>query len=120
MTLWIAVTSFAILAVAGFVIDGGAKIRAGSGQTSWPVRRPGPPATPPDRTTPPVPRPPPPLHAGSSVAPGSAARWPSSAPDGSGSTCKPAAVGPMSGITYTVTRDATAQLLIGVTTGEAP
>ena len=120
VTLWFPVTSLAILAVAGFVIDGGAKIRAGERAdiVAGEAARAASYATGPD-------------NAARTAAAATAARGILSRSGLSGAVAvigpgrirvdvQASAVGPMSGITYTVTRDATAQLLIGVTTGEAP
>jgi len=120
VTLWVAVTCAAILMVAAFVIDGGAKIRAGERAdiVAGEAARAASYATGPDsaaRTA-----------AAAAAARGILAR---SGLTGAVAVTAPgrihvdvqaSATGPISGITYTVTRNATAQLLLGVGTGHAP
>jgi Flp pilus assembly protein TadG len=120
VTLWVAVVCSTLLAVAAFVIDGGAKIRAGerADLVAGEAARAASYATGPD-------------NAARTAAAASAARAVLTRSGLSGGVTvvapgrirvdvQASAVGPMSGMTYSVARDATAQLLIGVTTGEAP
>jgi len=120
VTLWVAVTCAALLMVAAFVIDGGAKIRAGERAdiVAGEAARAASYATGPDsaaRTA-----------AAAAAARGILAR---SGLTGAVAVTAPgrihvdvqaSATGPISGITYNVTRNATAQLLLGVGTGDAP
>lgn len=120
VTLWVAVTCAAILMVAAFVIDGGAKIRAGERAdiVAGEAARAASYATGPD-------------SAARSAAAAAAARGilarsgltgavAVTAPGRIHVDVQASATGPISGITYTVTRNATAQLLLGVGTGDAP
>lgn len=120
VTLWVAVTCAAILMVAAFVIDGGAKIRAGERAdiVAGEAARAASYATGPD-------------GAARTAAAAVAARGVLSRSGLTGAVAVTApgrihvdvqasATGPISGITYTVTRNATAQLLLGVGTGDAP
>jgi len=119
VTLWVAVTCAAILMVAAFVIDGGAKIRAGERAdiVAGEAARAASYATGPDSAR---------TAAAAAAARGILAR---SGLTGAVAVTAPgrihvdvqaSATGPISGITYTVTRNATAQLLLGVGTGHAP
>jgi len=120
VTLWVAVTCAAILMVAAFVIDGGAKIMAGERAdiVAGEAARAASYATGPD-------------SAARSAAAAAAARGilarsrltgavAVTAPGRIHVDVQASATGPISGITYTVTRNATAQLLLGVRTGDAP
>ena len=120
ITLWVAVTFAAILLVAGLVADGGARIRAGERAdiVAGEAARAGSYANGADafsRTA-----------AATAAARGILSR---SGLAGSVAIISPgritvvasaSATGPISGMTYTVSRSATAQLLLGVGTGETP
>jgi hypothetical protein len=120
ITLWVAVTFAAILAVAGLVADGGAKIQAGEradivvGEAARAASY----ASGPDQVA-------------RTAAAAAAARGIISRAGMAGSvavtspgridvTVQASATGPISGMTYTVSRSSTAQLLLGVRTGGTP
>ena len=120
MTLWVAVTFAAILAVAALVADGGARIRAGERAdiVAGEAARAASYASGPDDNS-------------RTAAAAAAARGIISRAGMAGSvavaspgritvTVQASAAGPISGLTYTVTRNATAQLLLGVRTGGTP
>ncbi len=120
ITLWVAVTFAAILAVAGLVADGGAKIRAGERAdiVAGEAARAASYASGPDQVA-------------RTAAAAAAARGIISRAGMAGSvavtspgridvTVQASATGPISGITYTVSRSSTAQLLLGVRTGGIP
>jgi len=120
ITLWVAVTFAAILAVAALVADGGARIRAGERAdiVAGEAARAASYATGPDAVTR--------TAAASTAARGILSR---SGLTGTVAVVRPGKVdiavqasanGPITGYTYTVTRNATAQLLLGVGTGGAP
>lgn len=120
ITLWVAVTFAAILAVVGLVADGGAKIRAGERAdiVAGEAARAASYASGPDQ----VAR----TAAAATAARGIISR---SGPAGSVAVTSPgrinvtvqaSATGPISGLTYTVSRSSTAQLLLGVGTGGTP
>lgn len=120
ITLWVAVTFVAILAVAGLVADGGAKIRAGERAdiVAGEAARAASYASGPDDTSR--------VAAAAAAARGILSR---SGMAGSVAVASPgrinvsvhaSATGPISGLTYTVTRSATAQLLLGVRSGGTP
>lgn len=118
--MWVAATFMAIIAVVGLVVDGGAKIRAGeradlvAGEASRAASY----ANGPDNIT----------RTSAAVA---AARnvLTQSGLTGSVTVTGPGrvdiavqanATGPISGATYTVTRSAETQILLGVRTGDTP
>jgi len=120
ITLWVAVTFAAILAVAGLVADGGAKIRAGERAdiVAGEAARAASYASGPDQVA-------------RTAAAGAAARGIISRARMAGSvavtspgridvTVQASTTGPISGLTYTVSRSSTAQLLLGVGTGGTP
>lgn len=120
ITVWVAATFMAIIAVAGLVVDGGAKIRAGerADLVAGEAARAASYATGPDNT----PR---------TSAAAAAARTVLSRSGLTGNVTvtgpgridiavQATATGPISGATYTVTRSAEAQLLLGVRTGDTP
>lgn len=120
ITLWVAVTFAAILAVAALVADGGARIRAGERAdiVAGEAARAASYASGPDENS-------------RTAAAAAAARGIISRAGMAGSvavaspgrievTVHASAAGPISGLTYTVTRHATAQLVLGVRTGGTP
>lgn len=120
ITLWVAVTFAAILAVAALVADGGARIRAGERAdiVAGEAARAASYAAGPDAVT-------------RTAAAAAAARTILSQSGVTGTVAvigpgrvdiavQASADGPISGYTYTVTRNATAQLLLGVGTGGPP
>lgn len=120
VTLWVAATFLAVLAVVALVADGGAKIRAGERAdiVAGEAARAASYASGPDQQS-------------RTVAAVSAARTVLSRSGVTGSvsvgspgrvdiTAQATATGPISGYSYTVTRSATAQLLLGVRTGGTP
>jgi hypothetical protein len=120
ITLWVAVTFAAILAVAGLVADGGARIRAGERAdiVAGEAARAASYASGPDDNS-------------RTAAAAAAARGIISRAGMAGSvavaapgridvTVQASATGPISGLSYTVSRNATAQLLLGVRTGGTP
>ncbi len=120
ITLWVAVTFAAVLAVAALVADGGARIRAGERAdiVAGEAARAASYAAGPDAVTR--------TAAASTAARGILSR---SGLTGTVAVVGPGKVniavqasanGPITGYTYTVTRNATAQLLLGVGTGGAP
>ena len=120
ITLWVAATFTAILAVAGLVVDGGAKIRAGerADQVAGEAVRAASFANGPDNITR--------TAAAAGAARGILTR---SGLTGNVSVAGPGqvniavqagAAGPISGYTYTVTRNAQAQILLGLRTGDTP
>jgi uncharacterized protein (UPF0261 family) len=120
VSLWVAATFVAVLAVVALVADGGAKIRAGERAdiaAAEAARAAGYASGGDDRTR--------------TNAAVTAARTILSRSDVAGSvtligpgridvTAQASAAGPISGYTYTVSRTATAQLLLGVRTGGTP
>jgi len=121
ITLWVAVTFAAILAVAALVADGGARIRAGERAdiVAGEAARAASYASGPDD------------NSRTAAAAAAAARGIISRAGMAGSvavagpgridvTVQANATGPISGLTYTVSRNATAQLLLGVRTGGTP
>ena len=120
ISLWVAVTFMAILAVAGLVIDGGAKIRAAerADQVAVEAARAASFANGPDNITR--------TAAAAAAARGILTR---SGLTGNVTVAGPgqvdiavqaSAAGPISGHTYTVTRNAQAQILLGLRTGDTP
>ncbi len=120
ITLWVAVTFAAILAVAALVADGGARIRAGERAdiVAGEAARAASYASGPDQVA-------------RTAAAAAAARGIISRAGMAGSvavtspgrinvTVQASATGPISGLSYTVSRNATAQLLLGVGTGGTP
>ena len=120
ITLWVAVTFVAILAVAALVADGGARIRAGERAdiVAGEAARAASYVSGPDETS-------------RTAAAAAAARQILSRTGMAGSvalsspgritvTVQASATGPVSGLTYTVSRSATAQLLLGVRSGATP
>ena len=120
ITLWVAATFMAVLAVAGLVIDGGAKIRAGerADEVASEAVRAASFANGPDNITR--------TAAAATAARGILTR---SGLTGNVTVAGPGQVdiavqastaGPISGYTYTVTRNAQAQILLGLRTGDTP
>lgn len=120
ISLWVAATFMAVFAVAGLVVDGGAKIRAGerADQVAGEAVRAASFANGPDNITR--------TAAAAAAARGVLTR---SGLTGNISVAGPGqvdiavqagATGPISGYTYTVTRSAQAQILLGLRTGESP
>ena len=120
ISLWVAATFMAVLAVAGLVVDGGAKIRAGerADQVAGEAVRAASFANGPDSITR--------TAAAAAAARGILAR---SGLTGNVFVAGPGQVdiavqasasGPISGYTYTVTRNAQAQILLGLRTGDTP
>ncbi len=120
IALWVAATFMAIVAVAGLVVDGGAKIRAGerADQVAGEAVRAASFANGPDNVT-------------RTAAAAAAARsiLTRSGLSGNVTVTGPGqvaiavqanATGPISGHTYTVTRNAQAQILLGLRTGGTP
>ena len=120
ITLWVAATVMAVIAVAGLVVDGGARIRAGERAdiVAGEAARAASFANGPDATT-------------RTAAAATAARGILSRSDVTGNVTvtgpgqvaiavQASATGPISGYTYTVTRNAQAQILLGVRTGDTP
>lgn len=120
VTLWVAVTMAGILAVAGLVADGSAKIRAGERAdiVAGEAARAASYASGPDQQS-------------RTAAAAAAARAILSRSGLAGSvvvdapgrievTAQASATGPISGLTYTVSRSATAQLLLGLGTADTP
>ena len=120
ISLWVAATFMAVLAVAGLVVDGGAKIRAGerADQVAGEAVRAASFANGPDNITR--------TAAAAAAARGILTR---SGLTGNVRVAGPGQVdiavqasasGPISGYTYTVTRNAQAQILLGLRTGDTP
>ena len=120
ISLWVAATFMAVLAVAGLVVDGGAKIRAGerADQGAGEAVRAASFANGPDNITR--------TAAAAAAARGILTR---SGLTGDVRVAGPGQVdiavqasasGPISGYTYTVTRNAQAQILLGLRTGDTP
>ena len=120
ITLWVAATFMAVIAVAGLVVDGGARIRAGERAdiVAGEAARAASFANGPDAMTR--------TAAAAAAARGILSR---SAVTGNVTVTGPgqvaiavqaSATGPISGYTYTVTRNAQAQILLGVRTGDTP
>ena len=120
ISLWVAATFMAVFAVAGLVVDGGAKIRAGerADQVAGEAVRAASFANGPDNITR--------TSAAAAAARGILTR---SGLTGNVTVAGPGrvdiavqagATGPISGYTYTVTRSAQAQILLGLRTGESP
>lgn len=120
ITLWVAATVLAVLAVAGLVVDGGAKIRAGERAdiVAGEAARAASFANGPDSVT-------------RTAAAATAARSILTrsglsgnvtvvGPGQVGIAVQASATGPISGYTYTVTRNAQAQVLLGLRTGGTP
>ncbi len=120
ITLWVAATVLTILAVAGLVVDGGAKIRAGerADVVAGEAARAASFADGPDSVT-------------RTAAAATAARSILTrsglsgnvtvvGPGQVGIAVQASATGPISGYTYTVTRNAQAQVLLGLRTGGTP
>ncbi len=120
ITLWVAVTFAAILAVAALVADGGARIRAGERAdiAAGEAARAASYASGPDDNS----------RAAAAAAAargiisraGMAGSVAVAAPGRIDVTVQASATGPISGLSYTVSRNATAQLLLGVRTGGTP
>ena len=120
ITLWVAATFMAIIAVAGLVVDGGARIRAGerADLVAGEAARAASFANGPDDTVR--------TSAAATAARGILTR---SGLAGNVTVTGPgqvdigvqgSATGPISGYTYSVTRNAHAQVLLGVRTGDIP
>ena len=120
ITLWVAATFMAIVAVAGLVVDGGARIRAGerADLVAGEAARAASFANGPDDTAR--------TAAAATAARGILTR---SGLTGNVTVTGPGqvaiavqadATGPISGHTYTVTRNAQAQVLLGIRTGDTP
>lgn len=120
IALWVAATFMAIIAVAGLVVDGGARIRAGERAdiVAGEAARAASFSNGPDDTA-------------RTAAAATAARGILSrsgltgnvtvtGPGQVGIAVQASAAGPISGYTYTVTRNAQAQVLLGVRTGDTP
>lgn len=120
ITLWVAVTVAAILAVAGLLADGAAKIRAGqradivAGEAARAASH----ASGPDELRR--------IAAAAAAAraivsrSGLAGSVELTSPGRITVTVQASASGPISGLTYTVSRTTTAQLLLGLATGGTP